>query len=592
SDDVVEAVSEGCDGNPLFLEERLATFVETGGLTQDDAGWHLDEDISPEVPEAIERIVRSRVDRLAPGPREAIVSGSVLGPEFGESALAVVTDLDGGLAGALSELCSAGLLSLQQTGPEPVYRFRHSLIQEITYGGLVRDERHRLHARAAWGLEAASAGRLEEVAHLLGHHFAMAGEAERAAHYWEVAGDRAASNFANDEAVEAYRAALGLTSTATAAGRAAAAGLRLQLGQVLDLAGRRGEARQVLEEALAPGHELDDVTAALLQALLGKVEVGAHRYDAALAAFDAADELIGEHPEDADQATADLWLEVQLGGRVTVHYFRNEMGEVAAVMEKARPVLEARGTPARRRAFHHGVALQRARERRYQIDDETLAAQRVAAAITGEGVGEPEIVSGEFGLGLFLLFHGDLDEAEERLSAALAMAERVGDAGAAVRCRCYYSVTALRRHDVEGVRARAPVALEAAEAASYPEYAASAKAMLAWLAWRDGRPDDVLGLGREALRLWAGGAVAYPFYWLCLWPLIAVHLGRGEVADAVAAARQLLLPPQQKLPDELEAQVEAAIACWEGGSLETGASERAASDLRKALELGEALRYA
>ncbi|HXW80787.1 MAG TPA: hypothetical protein VEJ84_14890, partial [Acidimicrobiales bacterium] len=344
------------------------------------------------------------------------------------------------------------------------------------------------------------------------------------AHHWEVAGDRAASNSANDEAVEAYRAALRLTSSATAAERAAAAGLRLKLGQVLDLAGRRNEARQVLHEALAPGQELDNVAAARLQAVLGKAEVGDHRYDAALAAFDAAEELIGDHPEDADQDTVDLWLDVQLRGRLTVHYLRNEPAEVAAVIEKSRPVLEARASPASRRAFYHGIALQRARERRYQIDDETLAAMRASAETKGEGVGEPDIVSGEFSLGLFLLFHGDLDEAEERLSVALAMAERLGDAGATVRCRCYYSVTALRRHDLEGVRARAPLALKAAEAASYPEYAASAKAVLAWLAWRDGRPDDVLALGSEALQLWANSVVAYPFYWLCLWPLIGVHL--------------------------------------------------------------------
>ena len=56
---------------------------------------------------------------------------------------------------------------------------------------MVRSQRRRLHARAAWGLEAASAERLEEVAAVLGHHYAAAGEHERAVHYLEVAGDHA-----------------------------------------------------------------------------------------------------------------------------------------------------------------------------------------------------------------------------------------------------------------------------------------------------------------------------------------------------------------------------------------------------------------
>ena len=34
-----------------------------------------------------------------------------------------------------------------------------------------------------------------------------------------------------------------------------------------------------------------------------------------------------------------------------------------------------------------------------------------------------------------------------------------------------------------------------------------------------------------------------PFHWVCLWPLIAVRLGNGEVTRAVEAARQLLQPP-------------------------------------------------
>ena len=51
-----------------------------------------------------------------------------------------------------------------------VYRFRHALIQETTYKGLLRSERRQLHARAAWGLKAAAGERVEEVAAALGHH--------------------------------------------------------------------------------------------------------------------------------------------------------------------------------------------------------------------------------------------------------------------------------------------------------------------------------------------------------------------------------------------------------------------------------------
>ena len=119
-----------------------------------------------------------------------------------------MTDLNGDLASAVSELCSGGLLVELRKEPEPSYRFRHSLIQEATYKALLREQRQRLHARAAWGLEEQWAGRLEELAGTLGHHFAMAGEPGRAVHYLEQAGDYAASAFANEEAVSSYRYAL------------------------------------------------------------------------------------------------------------------------------------------------------------------------------------------------------------------------------------------------------------------------------------------------------------------------------------------------------------------------------------------------
>ena len=92
------------------------------------------------------------------------------------------------------------------------------------------------------------------------------------------------------------------------------------------------------------------------------------------------------------------------------------------------------------------------------------------------------------------------------------------------------------------MRVLAPEALVAAEAAHYPEYVAAAKATLAWVAWRDGRSEDVLALAAEALELWRTNVVSYSWYWLCLWPLIAVHLEGGRTAEAVAASGQLLSP--------------------------------------------------
>lgn len=595
-EEVVDAVREGAEGNPLFLEERLASLLETHALVQaGPGGWRLDLAGPGALPEAIERLVRSRVDRLGPGPHDAIVAASVLGPEFAFDALVTVTDLGAGLVGAVSELCSSGLLVELRNVPEPAYRFRHGLIQEATYRGLLKGQRRQLHARAAWGLEAASMGRLEVVAAVLGHHYVMAGEAERAAHYLEVAGDHAAAAFANDEAIASYRYGLAVLSPEGLDGAGpdrgamtkAAMGLRAKLGKVLLQTGRHAEARDVLHEGLSVPGRRDRFQAARLQALLGRVETADHRYDDAMAAFDAADELLGEHPEDEDQATVDLWLEVQLDGRALLHYWRIEPERAAAVLAKARPVVDTRGSPSRRQMFYLSLAVQQARQTRYRIDEEILANIRTAVAAAKEAGGEHDLAFSTFNLGFILLWHGDLAEAEQHLEASLAIVEQIGDVVLRARCLCYLNVTALRRHDVEAVRSLAPQAMAAGEAASYPEYVGMAKATQAWVAWQGECFEDVVTLAGEALELWRTTVVSYPWYWVCLWPLVAVRLAGGQVGEAVEAARMMLVPPQQRLPDELESAVQTALDARENGE-----ARLAEVRLREAVALAERLRYA
>ncbi len=136
-DSVVEAVCASVDGNPLFLEERFSSLLETGALVRDEDEWRLGETIEAEIPEVLERLIRARVDRLGQHQREAIMAASVLGAEFPLSALSAVTNVNGELQTAVAGLCSARLVTEVRQVPEPAYRFRHALIQEATYRGML-----------------------------------------------------------------------------------------------------------------------------------------------------------------------------------------------------------------------------------------------------------------------------------------------------------------------------------------------------------------------------------------------------------------------------------------------------------------------
>jgi hypothetical protein len=74
--------------------------------------------------------------------------------------------------------------------------------------------------------------------------------------------------------------------------------------------------------------------------------------------------------------------------------------------------------------------------------------------------------------------------------------------------------------------------------------------------------------------------------WLGLFPLIAVHLTAERVSEATAAAREILEPAQQWLPDDLWSTLEAACEAWDHN--EPDATERR---LGEALELAHRLDY-
>ena len=310
------------------------------------------------VPEPLERMIRARVDRLPALPDDVVVAASVLGPEFPLPTVSAVTGRMEQLDIVVRELCDARLLSEVRQLPEPVYRFRHALIQEAIYRGLLTSQRRQFHARAAWGLEAASAGRLEEVAPILGHHYAASGEMERAVHYFQLAGRHAFADFAIDEAVSSYRRAIEIADDDGASLQRAQAPveLRYQLSEVLWRSGRFADARETLHEALGLVDPRRRLLTARLRTRLGRVDVEDFHYDEAIAAFDAADELLGSEREDHDEEWVDVWLELQVDGRANLYQWNDELERDAAVLARAQPVVEARGSTGRKAAFYVQLA--------------------------------------------------------------------------------------------------------------------------------------------------------------------------------------------------------------------------------------------
>ena len=195
------------EGNPFFLEEIVRSLTDAGALVRDEHGeWRFEREVAVQIPPTVEKVILARIDRLDDAAHQTLVSASVLGRRFGLPLLeAVAGRSQDQVRAALTELQRLDLVRERRRWPEPEFRFKHALIQDAAYRTIVREQRNLLHRRAAEWLGRQYAGREDEVAGLLAHHWLGAEDEDRAAVHLTRAGDRARQEYALDEAIAHYR---------------------------------------------------------------------------------------------------------------------------------------------------------------------------------------------------------------------------------------------------------------------------------------------------------------------------------------------------------------------------------------------------
>ena len=295
--------------------------------------------------------------------------------------------------------------------------------------------------------------------------------------------------------------------------------------------------------------------------------------------------MLGSEREEHDEEWVDAWLELQVDGRANLYYWNKDVKLNAAVLARAQPVVEARGSPDRKAGFYIQLASQRARAARFRVDDETLMCARMAVQFSEQGVGEHRVAYCHTNLGGLLFWHGDVDRAEQHIERALALGERVGDPKCRRWCLSHLMLIAVRRKDVEAVRCLSRRTLAVESGGEDAALTGAGKAGLAWVAWKEGHSQEVVRLVADALELWSTPTSTFYYKGLCLWPFISINLAVGRPGEAVDAGRQLLEPTQVRLPDDLEALVKAAEAAW-GRHEAATATAKLSQALGRACQLG------
>ena len=184
-------------GNPLFLEE-LAWTVREHGVLQ----------LPSDVPDTVQAVLATRIDRLPRGQAAAAGGGSdwFRGPR---PLLQVIADLpEETLHQSLAHLQAAEVLYETCLLPEHTYTFKHVLTHEVAYGSLLQEQRRLLHTRIVEAMEQLAPHRQADQVERLAHH-ALRGEVwPKAFLYSRQAGAKALAGSAYREAVRCFEQAL------------------------------------------------------------------------------------------------------------------------------------------------------------------------------------------------------------------------------------------------------------------------------------------------------------------------------------------------------------------------------------------------
>lgn len=567
-EEVRTLVLDKAEGNPFFVEEVVRMLIEHGAIEQHGHHWTATQAMaSIQVPDTVEALLASRVDRLPQEARRAARVASVIGRRFRVALLEELRaaedeeqeEASSSTHSRLGVLESHGLIRLAATRPELEYAFRHALVQEVVYSSLLRRERRDLHRRVAEALERRHSENPEEISAVLGHHFDEA-EDPRAAHYLMEAGRQALARFANREAFDFFdRATRCLTDDDEGARRS-----RVEAALGRDRAGLTfvpyGQHVPILVEALPDAEALADtrlqirVHLSLVRALLE----GGESYETSARLRESLDRAF-ELAESVDDPQLRALPALRMGD---VRFYHGDFEGALDLWLEAVPEMERTGNLVEATQYSAMTSRALATLGRFAEAEEWVA----RATELAERSGDPNAaLDAELFAGWLEADRGNLAEAQELTHRAIRAADEAGNLACSLLGNLLAGSQRLRLGDAES----AVSYLErGGEMAAYCEVGSDLLALgKAWLAdarTQVGRPslddfDEALDAARQ----------------------VRNPLNEGQILRHRAAVR--LLAPEPDWEAAL-ADFEAAVAIFE----KIGAQAHLAPTLRDhgaALEL-------
>jgi tetratricopeptide (TPR) repeat protein len=173
------------------------SLVESGVLRRAGDRYMLVQPVEQvSIPDTIQEVILSRIDRLQHRTKEAVQYASVIGREFPVRLLKHIHAAEESMDALLGELKALELIYEKSYFPELEYMFKHALTQEVALSTLLADRRKALHRTVATAIEELYADHISDQHEALAYHYYEGEEWEKACEYAAMVARRAAGLYA------------------------------------------------------------------------------------------------------------------------------------------------------------------------------------------------------------------------------------------------------------------------------------------------------------------------------------------------------------------------------------------------------------
>jgi ABC-type oligopeptide transport system substrate-binding subunit len=255
-----DLVVSGAEGNPFYVEELIKMLIEDGVIVKGEERWRVESArlITVRVPPTLTGVLQARLDSLPLEERTILQRASVVGRLFWDRAVLRLSQSasegieETEVVNTLSALRGKEMVFQRETSAfagAQEYLFKHNMLREVTYEGVLKRLRRVYHGLVADWLMEQSGERVSEYTGLIADHLELAGRSAEATDYLIQAGDRARGLYAHQEAIGSYQRALALLKAQGDYERAART--LMKLGLTYHNAFDFQQARQAYEEGFA-----------------------------------------------------------------------------------------------------------------------------------------------------------------------------------------------------------------------------------------------------------------------------------------------------------------------------------------------------